>query len=445
VEGRRIQEVVGDKEYVAILPRLRRVLSGETVSYERLAQIEENEPWRGRTLLLPQVDGRGRVVGFFTLVEDITEWRQTQAALGDSRRMLLALIEAMPVAVFVLRADGTPHYANQQARAILGRGVEAQVPLERLAEAYDIYVAGTDQHYPVERMPIVRALAGERATVDDAVIVREGRRIPTEVWASPVLDADGRPEYAIAAFVDIAERRRAEEVVRRSERLASIGTLAAGIAHEINNSIQSVLMAAEYALRDTQRPDAHATMEKALGDIVENARRCGQIVRSVLQFARESQLETWPNDLTEVVKCAMDWMRRDARWHRLRVETRLADEPLMVQVNPVQMEHVLVNVMKNAIASGAPCSRVVVSTRRMPRFARVRIEDDGPGMRQEDRRRAFDPFFTTRRERGGTGLGLSLAHGIVSQHAGKIQIESAAGRGTSVCIDLPFPREAPQG
>lgn len=243
---------------------------------------------------------------------------------------------------------------------------------------------------------------------------------------------------------EIDERKRAtdallqsEAQLRASERLASIGTLAAGIAHEINNPVGSILAAAQLAqiLRDD--PSASNDVDAALGDIVNEAKRCGDIVRGVLQFAREERTDKWDCDLRDLVIRSVRLTTAFADKHGARLRTELPDPAPRIVANPTQMEQAIVNLIRNAIESGGSEVAVRVVSREADRLVAIEVHDDGIGISEADRLRILEPFYTTRRATGGTGLGLSVVHGIALEHGGDLTIDSRAGQGSTVAITIP--------
>ena len=142
---------------------------------------------------------------------------QAEEAARESERRLAQFLEGVSVGVAVIDAKGNPYFANQKAQELLGKGVVANTSVEQLAEVYQYFVAGTNQVYPVENLPIVRALRGERTTADDIEIHRGDRSIPIEAWGTPIYDESGHVAYAIVAFQDITERKRAEEALKQAE------------------------------------------------------------------------------------------------------------------------------------------------------------------------------------------------------------------------------------
>ena len=156
------------------------------------------------------------------LEDEIVERRQTERQLRESEQQMFQFLEAMPVGVFVLDAHGTPYYANQKATELLGRGIIPEAEPETLSEIYQTCLSGTTHAYPAEKMPIVRALRGERSTIDDMEIHHPDRTIPVQVWGAPVSDLDGTTTYAVAAFGDITDRKRAEDLLHRQAAITNV-------------------------------------------------------------------------------------------------------------------------------------------------------------------------------------------------------------------------------
>lgn len=233
------------------------------------------------------------------------------------------------------------------------------------------------------------------------------------------------------------ELESSREQLRRAERLASLGTLSAGIAHEINNPVGMILMAAENAIAHKEHPDAEGLLCKCLDDIVASAERCGRITKSILQFAREQGTEKAPADLNMIIEHAVLLTRKYVKEHGGTIELRLAKRLPPVLMNRVEMEQSLVNLIRNAVDAGSRGVRIVIRTEEACSSVRMAVKDDGPGVAQDHLKHLFDPFFTTRREEGGTGLGLSIVHGIITGHGGTINVESQPGTGTVFMIELP--------
>lgn len=248
---------------------------------------------------------------------------------------------------------------------------------------------------------------------------------------------------------EIEERKRAtdallesEAQLRASERLASVGTLAAGIAHEINNPIGSILAAAQFAKVLEHQTGTREEVSRALSDIEMEAKRCGGIVRSVLQFSRDERTEKWDCRLDEILQRSIRlYTTRLGSDRDLDLSVDLPTGPIWVHVNPIQIEQAIFNLISNAFEAGSTRVRVRCEERVDERIALVRVLDNGPGIPEDDRLRIFEPFYTTRRADGGTGLGLSVVHGIAAEHSGALKIETGdqAGHetGTSALLELP--------
>jgi signal transduction histidine kinase len=235
---------------------------------------------------------------------------------------------------------------------------------------------------------------------------------------------------------EIRERERIEEGLRRSERLASLGTFAAGLAHEINNPLGAILLAAHSARADIGDPDK---LSRTLEDIIAETERSADIVRSVLKFSKAEIAEFTDLDLREPLSRAYDHTRQLAAPGEVQITLDPLEEFLSVRGSAVELEQVFSNLLRNAIEASHPGGRIRVRTRCEPGSVRVSIHDHGRGMTKEQQARAFEPFYTTRGGQGGTGLGLSLCHGIVSAHGGALHLESQPGKGTTATVELPHP------
>jgi PAS domain S-box-containing protein len=280
--------------------------------------------------------------------------------------------------------------------------------------------------------------------------------------SAELIEIGGR-SCLVSQAVDITERKRTEEALERAraelearveerseqlraslvrleeqQRLVAVGTLAAGIAHQINNPIGGIAAAAEYALLARGDANAAEVHADALETILDEARRCGEIVRSVLRFARHEPTKKWVEDLNPTVASVSQRARDYVHRRGGRLDLKLTNEILPVRMNPIDIEQVVMNLVRNAAESSKEGVNVEVETRRVGHEARICVTDDGAGIDPQLLTRIMEPFFTTRLAEGGSGLGLSVVHGIIIDHAGQLDVESNIGSGTRLIVRLPL-------
>ncbi len=283
--------------------------------------------------------------------------------------------------------------------------------------------------------------------------VWEGRRARqiayADVTAQKELDASRLLEQE-RLETRIAERTReleaSQQTLRAQERLAAVGTLAAGVARQINNPVGAILAAADFALVTAEDPDHDRIAASALQEIKAQAVRCGRIIRSILQFSRSESSEKWSGDLVGVLRTAVDATRRLARDRLASVSLEIDRDVAAASIlmSPIELEQVFVNLILNTIQAQTSGAAVWITARYAGHEIEVRVEDDGPGIPPGDRDRIFDPFFTTRLKGGGTGLGLSVAHGIIEDHGGRMELVTATRRpGVGACFQVTLPIEKP--
>jgi len=271
----------------------------------------------------------------------------------------------------------------------------------------------------------------------DIVGEKNGCRTILRLRSEPIRDPSGQLTHRVAVVRDITQQTALEEASRRNERLAAVGLLAAGIAHEINNPAGAALLAAETALAIMDSADSGPQVAACLRNIVTSMDRCGQIVRTLLRYSREEPSEKQACSINDVAKQALDlarpYMERRSAELRLELDSTVPLTPM----NPLEIEMVLLNLIRNAVEAGDEKVIVTIRSQRTAGGVRVAVGDTGCGMNAEQLAHVFDPLYTTRRQLGGSGLGMSIAYGIIREHAGQMEVQSMPGMGTTVTIDLP--------
>jgi two-component system NtrC family sensor kinase len=256
---------------------------------------------------------------------------------------------------------------------------------------------------------------------------------------SPILDAEGRVAGVIAIGQDRTEVRELEGQVIHAEKLATLGQLAAGIVHEINNPLTSISVYGEYLLGKLGRSGAEQEDVRRIERILRSSDRIMSFTRNLLTYARPSKEEAHPVIVNDVLEEAIGFCEHVIREAGVTILRDYGNDLPKVDAVPGQLHQVFVNLITNACnAAHDHGGEVRLSTRLLGRDrVQVRVEDNGVGIGREDINRVFEPFFSTRRRGKGTGLGLSIVKSIVEQHRGSIDIDSEIGRGTVVLVTLP--------
>jgi signal transduction histidine kinase len=277
---------------------------------------------------------------------------------------------------------------------------------------------------------------------------RDGRVIWVHDESVPIVRDDGRPEFIQGYFIDITERKELERHLLQSQKTEALGRMAAGIAHDFNNLLTAIGGYAEFAKRSL-RHDAPAW--RHVHEIAATVERATKLTRQLLSFSRRDELEAHPICLTTLVR-NMESMLLHVAGQSVQLDLELGDTPKVV-ADPGQLEQVLMNLVSNARDAGAARVAVRTAATRIARgnesrrlgiapggYVAVVVSDTGSGMDEETQARVFDPFFTTKHREGGTGLGLSLAHSVIRQCGGAIEVSSAPGSGTTFRILLPVAK-----
>jgi two-component system NtrC family sensor kinase len=245
------------------------------------------------------------------------------------------------------------------------------------------------------------------------------------------------------------ELKRAHDHVLQVEKMASVGKLAAVVAHEINNPLSSILTYAKLLRKWMDRPDhgseKREEVEQCLELIAAESRRCGDLVKNLLTFSRVQPINLQPSDIGAVVKRCMRLVQHQLELGNIQAQVQVADGLPAVICDPAQIEQVLLALVMNAIDAMPRGGNLwVTATPRDDGELLLQVRDDGSGIAPEILLQIFEPFLTTKESGHGVGLGLAISHSIVERHGGRIEVESEVGRGTTFTVHLPLPAAASQ-
>jgi len=237
------------------------------------------------------------------------------------------------------------------------------------------------------------------------------------------------------------ELREAQDQLVRSEKLSSLGKMAAGIAHEINNPLTSILINS-YLISEKLTEEEKQKFEENINLIIDETTRSSVIVKGLLEFSRQTPPEKKPADLNEVIEETLVLLRSQILAHNVEVEKALSRDLPQITLDENKMKQVFTNIILNALDAmpGGGILRINSRFLSQTKCTEVSLRDTGEGISPEVLTRIFDPFFTTKGRRG-TGLGLSVSYGIIEQHNGEIDVQSELGQGTTVTISLPLSEE----
>jgi two-component system NtrC family sensor kinase len=282
------------------------------------------------------------------------------------------------------------------------------------------------------------------------VVNKNGEEIPIQLSATLIYDGEGKEVASVGIFTDLRPRIKIEKKLQQthlqlvsSEKMASLGKLAAGIAHEINNPLGGILIYSSLMIEDLPEADPK---RGDLARIVQEASRCKDIVKSLLEFARQTEPKMEPTDINRAITDGLFFLENQALFHNVHIVKKLDPFLPFIRGNASQLKQVLINIIVNAAEAMHGNGTLTITSYPSQDRKSVFLEftDTGEGIAEENLTRIFDPFFTTKAVGKGTGLGLSTSYGIVESHGGKIRVRSKVGEGTTFTIELPtYPETQP--
>ena len=366
-----------------------------------------------------------------------TERKLAEEALRESEHKYRYLFEELNDAAFLADVEtGRILDANKQGEALLGRTREEIIGMHQS----ELHPPEMAKEY--RQRFAIHVEKGHTVDYDGEVIRKDGSIVQVNISAAPV--TIGGKQLILGLFRDITERKQAEEREKElqqqlylSSRLASVGELAAGVAHEISNPLTGILGFSQRLMRKSTDEEVSHDLEI----IHSEAQRVAKVVGNLLTFARRREPKKEYLDINDILQQALELRAYALETSNIEVVTSLAPGLPRTMADFHQIQEVFLNIILNAEQAMSEASgggKLSVKTQQTRDYIRISFADDGPGIPAEHLDKVFDPFFTTRGEKGGTGLGLSLCHGIVAEHAGKIYAKSKPGKGATFFVELPL-------
>jgi len=428
LSGRRLDEVLhaGQERIREGAERARR--EGRSVSYSNVV-LEPTGRRRRRRVDLEIVPHRVESdVASLTLVL-LTDRTSTHSTGADPAHLFYEAFLHSTNAMELTDKDGFLVDVNPAFERIYGYSKE-----EVLGARPSIVASHRTPREVYERMwtdlldPNIGAWTGEIVNRD-----RRGVEHPVLLAINAVRDRAGAISHFLGVAVDLTERRAIERQAMQSERLASLGQLSAGVAHEINTPLANIMLIAESVRRRSNDP----WVDGRVGSLLEQAESAAKIVRGLLEFGRRPEAKVGEVDLNPVAENTVAFLR-GKQSADVDLDLELGREPVLVRADREQIAQVITNLLNNAYDAIGGSGRIRVSVERVGDWAHVRVADTGSGIPPEVRAHLFEPFYTTKPEGKGTGLGLAICHGIVESHGGEIEVESTVGEGTTFDVRLPI-------
>ncbi len=424
-----------------------RVLDRIADLFQPTAHELEVKSITGMARILEMTSG-GEVGGYSVwFMRDITARRQLEIELKYRDTFFHNLIDSSVDGIIASDMKGNIILFNTGAQNILGYTREEAfrslhvTKLYPEGEAFKIIKRMRSKNYGGQ---------GKLLRHELIAITKDGKQIPMSLSGGIIYD--GQKEIAsYGIFTDLRAIRKAEEdlqqihqMLLQSEKMAGLGRLAAGVAHEINNPMSGIMLYANLAL---EQLDSEHPVAGDLNVIVQEAERCKQIVTDLLEFSHQTSYEQTGVDVGDQIRKTLSLLEKQPSFQNIQFDLEIDKHLSRIRGNPIRLNQVFMNLIVNAAQAMEGRGGLTIRARHRSSGGIVEIsfEDTGPGIPKEIQGQIFDPFFTTKTDQGGTGLGLSVSYAIVREHRGSVRVKSEPGQGTTFTLRFPvLSREMPE-
>jgi two-component system sensor histidine kinase DctS len=445
------REIAAKSKVVTLSDRQRYTMAFDPPGHGLLLQItayQHEARWIPLLIIASIVLLAGIIVwSIWQLRLQLARRQAAEQALRGETQFRKAMEDSLLTGLRARDLDGRISYVNPAFCRMVGYGADELIGrtppmpywdpdhIERTLEIHDQILAGQ----------------APREGVELRLRRKDGEPIDTMIFEAPLIDAEGRHTGWMGSMLDITEQKRARELARQQEerlqatsRLITMGEMASTLAHELNQPLAAIASYNSGCLNRLADGEADVRELQEIHDrIARQARRAGEIIRRVHDFVRRSEPKREPLELNTVIRESVGLLEADIRKRRMRVETALAERLPEIAADPVMIEQVIVNLVRNGIDAMADNPRerrtIRITTSEEGGHLIVRVADQGPGIAPETARRLFEPFFSTKSE--GMGMGLNICRSIAELHHGRLGFEANPAGGTLFILSLPIEQE----
>ncbi|OGR21206.1 MAG: PAS domain-containing sensor histidine kinase [Desulfobacula sp. RIFOXYA12_FULL_46_16] len=402
--------------------------------------LKRHYRWEER-IFSPILDDHGEVAYVIGSIRDITQTKSLENQLHGAQEFITRVIHSSASAIVAADRQGNINLMNSVAKELFGdyNGGEGKI-------------RHTEQLYPPGKAKeIMRMLRDEKIGGQGKLLIprttivnAHGEEIEVEMSAAIIYDEKGNESATMAIYNDLKDKLKVEKELKlaqkqlaQSEKMASLGQLAAGVAHEINNPLTGILFYAGLLL---ERKDLDKDLEEDLKCILEDAERCREIVKSLLVYSRREGTAKNIVHLNEVVEKSLTLIRDQKKFRNIHIEKNLSEDMMLLLADTNKLNQVLINLIINAADAmdGEGTITLITYKEKFLKKLFLEVKDTGMGIPHENLSKIFDPFFTTKEVGKSTGLGLSIVYGILEEHGAKISVKRTSTKGTTFIIEFPM-------
>lgn len=414
-----------------------------------LRRIEEGKEYRYEDRVFsPILDSRGEVAYIIESLRDATRMKNLEKELSDIKELMERVVQSSVSAIIAADRNGKLLMMNQSARELFGFTEREFIQTISVEE---IYLPGVAKQIMKKMRDDALGGRGKLPLTKTTILNTDGLQIPVEMTGAIIYDENGQEIATMGIYNDQRERiavekklKEAQVQLAQSEKMASLGQLAAGVAHEINNPLTGILFYSNFIM---ERLDPDDPMNEELGFIIEDVNRCKETVKNLLAYSRQTNSIKTIIQLNDLLENSLVLIRDQKVFGHIQVEKVLSGEMMLVHVDTNQITQVIINLIINALDAMEGKGALRLQTYRDKAAKKVFLEvaDTGCGIAPDHLNKIFDPFFTTKEQGKGTGLGLSTSIGLVNENGGDLRVKETGSGGSVFLIELPLFQPSDEG